>query len=90
MVNNGMLQYNAFSFQSSLFESDCQDSNVVGIAADKCPAGCYCPEQTSEPFPCPQGTYSPSTGLTRESECLNCTAGYFCNSTGKHLQVLRR
>ena len=55
-----------------------------GANADECPAGSYCPEGTSEPFPCPQGTYSPSFGLTREGECLNCTAGYFCNSTGQH------
>ena len=54
----------------------------TGVNADECPPGSYCPEQTNEPFPCPQGTYSPSSGLTKVDECLNCTAGYHCNSTG--------
>ncbi|RUS80256.1 hypothetical protein EGW08_011985, partial [Elysia chlorotica] len=53
-----------------------------GANADECPAGSYCPEQTAEPIPCPQGTYSPAFRLTQESECLNCTAGFFCNETG--------
>ncbi|XP_062603182.1 uncharacterized protein LOC134264959 [Saccostrea cucullata] len=50
--------------------------------ADQCPAAFYCPEGTIDPIPCPEGSYSPAPGLQEESQCLNCTGGYFCNETG--------
>ena len=46
-----------------------------GDDADECPAGHYCPQQTSEPQKCPLGSYSSATRLTDMSQCLNCTAG---------------
>ena len=46
-----------------------------GTDADECPAGHYCPIQTTEPVKCPKGTYSNMTKLIAESECVNCTAG---------------
>ncbi|CAC5381825.1 unnamed protein product [Mytilus coruscus] len=49
-----------------------------GTDADECPAGHYCPIQTTEPVKCPKGTYSNMTKLIAESECVNCTAGYYC------------
>ena len=54
----------------------------IGADADICPAGYYCLEGTAAPIACPEGTYSPNLGLTQESECLNCTGGFFCNDTG--------
>lgn len=35
----------------------------------------------AEPIPCPVGTYSPVTKLQKESDCLSCTGGEFCNET---------
>ncbi len=54
----------------------------TGENANICPAGFYCVESSSAPNPCPEGSYSPNTGLTRESDCLNCTGGFYCNDTG--------
>ncbi|XP_070552128.1 fibrillin-2-like [Ptychodera flava] len=50
-----------------------QDDN-----ANICPAGFYCGEGTDEPSRCPKGTFSYNTMLERESDCLNCTKGYYC------------
>jgi len=49
---------------------------------DVCPEGHYCPIGSGAPFPCPAGTYSFASHLTQVSQCLNCTAGFYCNSTG--------
>ena len=46
--------------------------------AYECPAGFFCPEQSSEPEKCPAGTYSSNVRLTAEGECTNCTAGSYC------------
>jgi hypothetical protein len=51
--------------------------------ADTCPAGYYCPEQTADPVGCPEGSYSHTPGLQMESQCVNCTGGYYCNETGQ-------
>ncbi|KAK3579705.1 hypothetical protein CHS0354_031226 [Potamilus streckersoni] len=55
---------------------------VQGTMANICPAGSYCPVGTADPVPCPEGSYSSATKLHTESDCLNCTGGYFCNATG--------
>ena len=31
--------------------------------------------------PCPAGTFNPSTGLSQESQCTNCTGGFYCSVT---------
>ena len=44
-----------------------------------CPAGYYCPPGTnSSIITCPPGTFSNTTGLRTASDCLNCTAGFYC------------
>ena len=45
-----------------------------------CPAGYYCPQRTGvyTNFPCPEGTYSATTGLYTSGQCLNCTLGNYC------------
>ena len=54
-----------------------------GANADVCPTGSYCPQGTADPAPCPQGTFNPTLQLHAENQCSNCTAGNYCNSTGK-------
>nr|KAF6427833.1 hypothetical protein HJG63_008321 [Rousettus aegyptiacus] len=42
----------------------------------KCPAGSFCPQGSSEPTPCPPGTFCATSGLAAPSG--PCQAGYFC------------
>ena len=49
-----------------------------------CPISHFCPEGSSTPLPCPEGTYNNNTGA---SECVPCPPGYFCetnSSTFEH------
>nr|XP_006824589.1 PREDICTED: multiple epidermal growth factor-like domains protein 11-like [Saccoglossus kowalevskii] len=39
----------------------------------KCPVGHYCLNGTTEPYPCPTGTYQPNEGF---DECEPCQAGF--------------
>ena len=46
----------------------------------KCPVGSYCPTP-SEIRTCSVGTYSNITGITSQSQCVNCTeAGKYCSN----------
>ena len=47
--------------------------------------GHYCPEATefSTQHPCPIGTFSNQTQLEAVDECMNCTAGRYCDLTGQ-------
>eukprot|EP01012_Entosiphon_sulcatum_P020572 TRINITY_DN2549_c0_g1_i18.p1 TRINITY_DN2549_c0_g1~~TRINITY_DN2549_c0_g1_i18.p1 ORF type:complete len:7257 (+),score=712.60 TRINITY_DN2549_c0_g1_i18:702-21773(+) len=51
-----------------------------------CPAGFYCPVGTkwATQFPCPAGTFSNLTRLTRSAECPLCTPGMYCESVALH------
>ncbi|XP_030258688.1 zonadhesin isoform X7 [Sparus aurata] len=49
-----------------------------GPTGGLCPAGSYCPLASSSPFPCPPGTFSNSTGLSRPEECVSCPPGFYC------------
>lgn len=53
-----------------------------GVTGDICPIGRYCPWGTSIPFKCKRGTFSNSTGNSREDQCQNCTAGSYCEVPG--------
>ena len=48
-----------------------------------CPEGYYCEIATVDPTPCPNGTFSNGTGLERESQCFQCTPGFYCNGLGE-------
>jgi len=50
-----------------------------GTTGDICSAGHYCEEGSSEQTPCPIGTFLGSTGGQSLSDCLECTAGYYCS-----------
>ena len=49
----------------------------------QCPPGRYCPTSSHLPKLCPRGTFSNKTELWMETQCSNCTPGYFCDSEGK-------
>eukprot|EP00057_Strongylocentrotus_purpuratus_P025132 XP_011679606.1 PREDICTED: delta-like protein D [Strongylocentrotus purpuratus] len=50
--------------------------------ANVCPAGSFCPEGTTEPDPCPPGTYSDMLQMESEDQCQNCTKGWHCPVNG--------
>ncbi|XP_069122179.1 multiple epidermal growth factor-like domains protein 6 [Argopecten irradians] len=47
-----------------------------------CPEGSYCPLGSDQPIPCAAGSFSNVTGLTAQSECTNCTDGFYCPTAG--------
>lgn len=54
-----------------------------GVVTPKtCPAGYYCPNgtETATANPCPIGTYSNTTGLASESQCILCDPGKYCDN----------
>lgn len=59
----------------------CEDGGVPL----QCLEGFYCGNGTGyDQTPCPAGTYSSSPGLSEESQCLQCSGGFYCellNST---------
>lgn len=44
----------------------------------KCLAGFYCPEGTSNPVPCPPGSFNPLEGQDEPADCRECYAGKAC------------
>ncbi|GBG24832.1 Protocadherin-like protein [Hondaea fermentalgiana] len=61
----------------------------ASICSDACPQGYYCPAGTNADAEvnsengmqaCPPGTYGPSTGLTKVSQCKACDPGYYCEN----------
>lgn len=47
-----------------------------------CPMGHYCPIGSPHPVPCPSGTFANNTKNSQVSDCLNCTAGNYCEGDG--------
>lgn len=59
-----------------------------GVNANVCPLGHYCPQQTTEPFKCKQGTLGKKEKLFSQSECSICPAGLYCPTPGTYNQSL--
>ena len=55
------------------------------VTPSDCPAGYYCPTGTGakSSFPCAVGTFSNTTQLQSQTQCQQCTGGYFCDTPGK-------
>ncbi|CAG9336329.1 unnamed protein product [Blepharisma stoltei] len=67
--------------------SDCSTLSTSGKYLDTfantgsgttCPKGYYCPTGTSDPIPCPAGTYNPSDGASASTDCVVCPEGKYC------------
>ena len=58
---------------------------VVLYQNSTCPPGYYCPNGTKAAyqFPCPLGTFSNVSGLSRVTECSPCPGGYYCDELGQ-------
>ncbi|KDO16495.1 hypothetical protein SPRG_17985 [Saprolegnia parasitica CBS 223.65] len=57
-------------------------TNVFGVIGNQCPQGSYCPQGSSNPTPCPAGTYGASPQLPNVSSCSMCDPGFICPTTG--------
>ena len=53
-----------------------------GVTGDICLLGHYCPEGSTDPIPCPIGTFAPVNGSMSLMDCLTCSPGEYCDSTG--------
>lgn len=65
----------------------CQSASSVpnpsdGVTGFPCPLGHYCGVGVINPTPCPVGTYLNATGSQNSTDCILCTAGYYCGSDG--------
>ena len=49
-----------------------------------CTVGNYCVQDSVLPAKCAVGKYAPYTGNDEESDCLDCTPGYYCDTQGIH------
>ncbi|XP_071807027.1 uncharacterized protein, partial [Asterias amurensis] len=53
---------------------------TMGTNPQDCPEGFYCPEGTGHVWQsCPLGTFSNQTGLSNETQCTQCTFGFYCD-----------
>ena len=72
-VNNETLNYTSACPPQSLH------TGIGGL----CPVGHYCPSGTSNPLPCPAGTYADREGM---DACTICLQGYYCLANSSHYQ----
>lgn len=56
--------------------------SYLSLVPEACPAGHFCPLGSSEPRPCPGGTYNPHEEGGGTSACLLCLPGYVCLGEG--------
>lgn len=63
-----------------LFYSQRQSINSTGTnhyKSNPCPLGCVCPMGSSQPIPCPPGSFGNFTHAEKISDCHTCPAGTF-------------
>jgi hypothetical protein len=77
--------YNDKFLQSSCLDCPegyyCPHSGMSTYASYNCTKGHYCPLRSSQPLPCPAGTFSSHIANTKLSDCLSCTPGYYCDTS---------
>ena len=54
------------------------DATVGGV----CPQGSYCPANTTDPIPCPIGTFGNASFAKEVSDCVACEPGMYCETEG--------
>ena len=47
---------------------------------EPCISGHYCEKATQAPEPCPAGTYMPQSGAAKETDCITCPGGSYCET----------
>lgn len=71
-----------YCVQGSYTATPTGQTNAVGVIGNVCSVGHYCLEGTSNPEPCPPGTYSPNTQNTRVEDCAPCPPRFLCANSG--------
>uniref|UniRef100_H3HB02 TNFR-Cys domain-containing protein n=1 Tax=Phytophthora ramorum TaxID=164328 RepID=H3HB02_PHYRM len=71
-----------YCVQGSYTATPTGQNNSLGMIGNVCKQGHYCPNGTSNPIPCPPGTYSETTQNVNASFCLACPAGFICSTSG--------
>ena len=56
----------------------CTTAGITTPAATDCPTNTFCPEASTAGRLCPLGTYSVSTGITKDDDCTACIPGTAC------------
>lgn len=56
----------------------CDDTGLSTFTNHPCPIAHYCTIGTSDPSPCPAGTFRDSIGGASITDCHSCPAGHFC------------
>uniref|UniRef100_K3WJP5 Tyrosine-protein kinase ephrin type A/B receptor-like domain-containing protein n=1 Tax=Globisporangium ultimum (strain ATCC 200006 / CBS 805.95 / DAOM BR144) TaxID=431595 RepID=K3WJP5_GLOUD len=71
-----------YCIQGSYTATPTGQNNSLGMIGNVCSAGHYCPQGTSNPIPCPPGTFSENTQNRHVSDCFPCPASYLCSESG--------
>ncbi|KAJ8368244.1 hypothetical protein SKAU_G00082720 [Synaphobranchus kaupii] len=64
---------------STTHASNLSEENGGGV----CPKGHYCPATSTQPLPCPPGTFLSKYGARSESECESCPPAFYCPEWGQ-------
>eukprot|EP00606_Chrysophyceae_sp_TOSAG23-5_P001356 GSChrysophyteH2.ASY1.ANO1.1387.1 assembled CDS len=60
----------------------CPDTGMNDPSVNDCPAGSYCPTGSINPTPCSAGRFSTALNLIADSDCTECTPGFYCATAG--------
>lgn len=60
----------------------CNDTAMTTYVNNLCPAGSYCPEGSRDFQECSAGTYSAIPGISKQTQCVDCPPGKYCESPG--------
>jgi hypothetical protein len=80
------------TYNDKYLQSDCLDcpegyycphSGMSTFEYYNCTRGHYCPAGSSQPLPCPVGTFSAQIANTQLADCLACSPGYYCDVSGQ-------
>jgi len=80
--------YQGASGQDSCLECPrgfyCDPAEGPVVSPKQCPSGFYCLDGTSykKSYPCKAGTFGPDPGYANETQCQQCTEGFYCGTDG--------
>ncbi|OAF70389.1 hypothetical protein A3Q56_01861 [Intoshia linei] len=77
--------YSAAGADALLKCLDCPAGKYCGLATATpltCPIGHYCLINSSTPLKCPVGTINSATGKGSLTDCIDCSAGKYCDTAG--------
>ncbi|KAL8012133.1 putative tyrosine-protein kinase ephrin type A/B receptor [Plasmopara halstedii] len=58
----------------------CNRTGIIDLGGYDCPSGHFCHRGSTEPSPCPDGTYRAFAGGKSPEDCLLCIEGSFCRA----------